>query len=144
MQAPCEVRKWQVVNGIRTGERLVRPLVVAAGGAMGAGARWGLGEVMSGGELWREVLVLLTVNTLGSLILGAVVFVTASGARELLRLGLGVGFCGGLTTFSTFAVLTLDVRDSSVIAAVGFVVSSVVLAVAAVMSGAWLAQRRTV
>ena len=99
--------------------RPTRFLVVACGGAAGAAARWGVTETLganTGGFDWT----LVAVNTVGSFLLGLVMFaasdarrehggaavkdpdrslvmVAASdGRRELLRLGLGVGFCGEL------------------------------------------------
>ncbi len=57
----------------------------------------------------------LTVNLLGSFLLG--IFIYGLGDRELispnLRLFLGVGFCGGFTTFSTFSLETLNLLKDS-------------------------------
>lgn len=57
----------------------------------------------------------LIVNFLGSIILGFVIY--GLGDKELIssniRLLLGVGFCGGFTTFSTFSLETMNLlRDS--------------------------------
>ena len=82
--------------------RVAPAVAVACGGAAGATLRWGLTRSLGGvedGFPW----MLLGVNTAGSLLLGLLVVVTAEGRRELWRLGLGPGFCGSLTTFSTLA-----------------------------------------
>ena len=80
---------------------------------------------------------LLIVNTAGSFVLGLVAFRVATGGREIVRLGLGVGFCGGLTTFSSFAIAAAELgRDEQTATAVIFVIASVVAAVIAVMAGA--------
>ena len=120
--------------------RAASTIAVACGAATGAAARWGILESTGydGGFPWA----LLGVNTVGSFVLGAVVFTTASGVRELLRLGVGVGFCGSLTTFSTFAVLAAELgQDGNIATAAAFVVLSVAAAVAAVAVGGAAAKR---
>ncbi len=85
---------------------------------------------------------LLGVNVAGAFVLGLVAFRTASGHREMLRLGVGVGFCGGLTTFSAFAVTAADLlRDEHLTTATTFVTVSFVLAVGALLGGATLRRR---
>lgn len=112
---------------------------VALGGASGAGVRW-LIETVVGDPAFPWAL--LAVNIVGAFVLGLVAFRTATGHRELLRLGVGVGFCGGLTTFSAFAVATADLlRDERATTATVFVTVSFALAVAAVLSGATLRRR---
>ncbi len=75
--------------------------VVAAGGALGSLARWGLAVALphSGpGWPWSTLIVNLT----GSLLLGIlIVVVDRRPAHRLLYPFLGVGVLGGWTTFST-------------------------------------------
>ncbi|HEY0022786.1 MAG TPA: CrcB family protein [Longimicrobium sp.] len=80
-------------------------LLVALGGAAGAVARYGAGRwvgVPAGaGFPWAT----FGVNVAGSLLLGIVVaLVPPDDPRRAL---LAVGFCGGLTTFSTFGYETM-------------------------------------
>ena len=112
------------------------------GGAAGAAVRWGIVESL-GHDSSSFPWALLGVNTAGSLLLGAVVFVAAAGdGRELLSLGLGVGFCGSFTTFLSFAVIAAELgRDGDIATAVIFVVASVAAAVAAVIAGGSAARR---
>lgn len=85
---------------------------------------------------------LVVVNVVGSFVLGTVAFRVTTGRREWLRLGVGVGFCGGLTTFSAFAVDTAEMlRDERLGAAGFFLAVSTVGAVAAVAAGARLRRR---
>lgn len=81
-----------------------RPFIaVAVGGALGTLARHG--ALFAD---WRSSLVVLGLNLAGSTALGALVALRASAGRGGLHdpwfALLGVGFCGGLTTFSTHAL----------------------------------------
>ncbi len=98
-------RTGRTVTGRRT--HLTAPVLVpvAIGTAAGALVRAGI-------EVWvgQAVISLTIVNTAGSLLLGFLVAwlagPSALGQRAgRFRLLLGTGFCGGLTTYSTFAAL---------------------------------------
>ena len=114
-------------------------LVVAAGGAIGATARWAVIEPLGLHAFpWAQ----LVVTASGSVVLGLVAFRAADGRHELVRLGVGVGFCGGLTTFSGFAVAAAELgRDERLGTAVSYVFWSLVIAVAAIALGATLRRR---
>ncbi len=75
-----------------------------AGGALGAGARYGVGlwAVRSLGTWpWGT----FTVNLVGGLLMGLLAGAAAAGlAGEPGRLTLGVGLLGGFTTFSAFSL----------------------------------------
>lgn len=75
-------------------------LAVMAGGAVGALGRWGIDYVVSERTSGPLPLGTLAVNMLGSFLLGMVLGMD----NELLRILLGTGLCGALTTYSTFAV----------------------------------------
>jgi len=64
---------------------------------------------------------LLMVNAVGSVLIGLVFAFSEPGGRlqlsPALSLGLTAGFCGAMTTFSTFAVETLSLLAEPVLAA---------------------------
>lgn len=77
------------------------PLLVALGAAVGAPLRYWLAQRWDGEGF---PLGIWLANVLGSAILGLLVGLGAEGRALTL---LGVGFCGALSTFSTFAVQTV-------------------------------------
>jgi fluoride exporter len=80
----------------------------------------------------------LTVNAVGSLVLGMVAGAVSGGAPTWLMTVVGTGFCGALTTFSTFGFETLLlVEEGSVLEA--FVNASVSLLIGFVAcAGGWV------
>jgi fluoride exporter len=118
-----------------------RALAIAAGGVAGAGLRWSVaGEVAAGGMPWR----ILAVNLGGSFLLGMLLAGEWShpSARLTLHDAGAIGFCGGLTTFSTFAVEVAElIRADDLATAGAYVAASVVGAIAAVVLGAALLRR---
>ena len=78
------------------------------------------------------------INATGCLVVGFVIaaLVDRGSSPEWLRAGLVVGFCGGYTTFSTFAQETLDLVEAHDLAiALVSVSANVVLGVLAVLLG---------
>jgi CrcB protein len=75
----------------------------------------------------------LAVNVAGCAVLGLVVVLSERALpSRYLRPLLGTGFCGGLTTFSTFAVETdLLVRAGRLATAATYLVASVLIGLAA-------------
>ncbi|MDP6480823.1 MAG: CrcB family protein [Acidimicrobiales bacterium] len=72
--------------------------LVAVGGTAGAGTRW---AVLTLGPSTTFPWSVLIVNLVGCAILGVLV---GRAVHHRARLLVGAGFCGGLTTFSTFTV----------------------------------------
>jgi CrcB protein len=77
------------------------------------------------------------VNVVGSLILGLITGAAASGgASPQVQLAAGTGFCGALTTYSTFSYETLRLLEGDArLFAVANVVSSIVAGVVAASLG---------
>ncbi|MDT0270458.1 fluoride efflux transporter CrcB [Streptomyces sp. DSM 44915] len=101
--------------------------LVALGGAVGALARYGVDRAIrarhDGTFPWGTLLV----NLLGSLVLGGLTGALLAGAAgEWLGPLLGVGFCGALTTYSTFSYETLRLAETGRLpAAAGGVLATV-------------------
>lgn len=93
----------------------------------------------------------LTVNTLGSFLMGAVMgsifFMTnrmGDGLAEPVRLLLTAGFLGGFTTFSSFSMETLTLlRGGSILYAIGNISANVLLGLASAGCGLLLAWQFT-
>jgi fluoride exporter len=74
---------------------------VAAGGALGALARWGLGEVVPDGSGFPWTT--FGINVSGSFLLALLPAFAVVRRHRPLALGLGPGMLGGFTTLSTYA-----------------------------------------
>ena len=75
-------------------------LLVALGGAFGSVCRYLVSRMMESSFPWGT----FTVNILGSLLIGLLVGLVTKGVLSPdMKLLLVTGFCGGFTTFSTFA-----------------------------------------
>jgi CrcB protein len=107
-------------------------VLLALAGGLGALARFVVdGEVRARRRGSFPVAILL-VNVAGSFLLGLLTGLVRAGADDAWRLVLGVGFCGGFTTFSTTVVDTVRLaRGGEVRAAVANAAGTLVLAVAA-------------
>lgn len=111
---------------------------VVLGGAVGTALR-----VAAEAQLPRPAdlpLPTLLVNVVGALVLGALLEGLArrgadTGRRRAARLLVGTGFCGGLTTYSTFAVEVDLLLAGRPLAGVGYAVVSVLLGLAAAAAG---------
>jgi CrcB protein len=114
-------------------------LVIAVGGALGALARWSIGEAWptSAGRFpWPT----FAINVTGCLAIGAFMVLADKviRGRVYLRPFVGVGILGGFTTFSTFAVETTRLVGDEPRLALLYGVATPTLAIVAVALGAAL------
>jgi len=115
-----------------------RALLVGTGGFIGSIARYWFGGVV---QRWTGTSFpagTLAVNIVGSFILGVVLALSFD--RDLVspnvRLLLGVGFCGGFTTMSTFSYETVALlREGSLVAGIGNIGASIIACLCAVWLG---------
>lgn len=119
--------------------------LVALGGGVGAVARYllGVASLHRFGPSWPAGT--FTANVFGGLLMGLLVgwlALRGGGDQERLRLLLGVGLLGGFTTFSAFSLETvLMIERRAYGEALGYVLVSVVLSIAALFAGLMLMRR---
>jgi fluoride exporter len=102
---------------------LMNLIAIGIGGALGSIARH---ELNTYTLFTHFPLGTLMENWIGSLMLGVLTgWVLYRKVREWLRVGLGVGFCGGFTTMSTFAADTLFLYEYSLAQLFAYVFLSV-------------------
>jgi fluoride exporter len=120
--------------------------LVAVGGVVGTLSRYGLAVLApsrAGSWPWGT----FTANMVGALVLGALLEALArsgpdEGWRQRARLLVGTGFCGGLTTYSTFATeADLLVRSHDSGLAVAYLATSVIGGLLATVAGIAVAAR---
>jgi len=110
-------------------------IAVGAGGFLGAVSRYLMGMIpfLQKGSLPYHTLL---INVLGAVLIGIVV--KTADSTEILNpstvLFLKVGICGGFTTFSTFFL-----QSGRPVAFAVYAIASVVLCVAGVLGGKWIA-----
>lgn len=111
-------------------------LLVAAAGAAGVLARYGLSSSVHGSALpWTTAAI----NLAGSFLLG--VLVVVDWWTPEARTAVGVGFLGGFTTYSTFSVqAVLEADGGRWGTAVAYVAVSVVGGIACAAAGFLLAR----
>ena len=118
-------------------------LFASVGGAIGAGLRFLVNEAFAARGLLAFPWATLTVNVLGSFIMGvcAAMFVHRSHLSPELRTFVLTGVLGGFTTFSAFSMdvaRLFEVGEST--AALVYILSSVAVSIAAVFLGLWVAR----
>jgi CrcB protein len=105
-------------------------LLIFIGGGVGSVLRYGIAHLFSVKTAFHPLLATLSVNTVGSFCLGALVayFARQNGQNENIALALTVGLCGGFTTFSTFSLEIINLfKTGDFIQASIYISSSILL-----------------
>ena len=116
-------------------------LQVALGGAIGASLRFlaGVGLVRLVGHGFPVAII--TVNVVGSFLMGVFVVMAAHRGLTYLSPFVMTGVLGGFTTFSAFSLEAVTLYERGDVGqAVLYVAISVVVSIAALVAGLWVAR----
>ncbi|MEV7242224.1 fluoride efflux transporter CrcB [Streptomyces sp. NPDC093248] len=116
-------------------------LLVVLGAAVGAPLRYLTDRAVQARHDSLFPWGTFVVNVTGCLVLGLLTGAASAGAAgQHLRLLLGTGLCGALTTYSTFSYETLRLTEAgAALYAAANAAASVVAGLAAAFAGVWLA-----
>ena len=134
---------WLTMGGARATDRamIITFLQVGLGGAIGAMLRFGAGLLLirAGGQGFP--VAMLSVNVLGSFLMGLFVVWSSHRGLEGLNMFVMAGILGGFTTFSAFSLEAfLLFERGQVGAAAAYVALSVGLSIGALVFGVWAAR----
>ena len=133
----------QKFSYLRTATVMIKSILfVFLGGGLGSALRYGLGTWLNPNN--ELAIGTFSVNILGSLLIGLLMgwFFKWPNIDDGMRLFLAVGFCGGFTTFSAFAIEQVNmIRNGAFTYALIYATSSIVLGVLAVFLGLWLSRQ---
>ena len=117
-------------------------LLVITGAAVGAPLRYLTDRAVQSRHDTVFPWGTFTVNVLGSLILGIITgAATSGGASPQVQLAVGTGFCGALTTYSTFSYETLRLlEDDARLFAAANIVASIVAGLGSALLGVAISQ----
>lgn len=113
-------------------------VAVGAGGALGAILRVAVGQWLAGPFPWAT----FTVNAVGSLLLGAVLALhEVRPVSQSVLAFVALGFCGSVTTFSTFSFQSFDLlRQGAHGQAMANILLNVVVCIGCVALAHWVAR----
>ena len=118
-------------------------LAVFLGGGLGAATRYLTGFYMTKVLTVNLPAATFSDNVTGSFLIGFlyILFIEKTDLSPALKLALTVGFCGGLTTFSTFSIELFEmIKNAQFIQAFVYALLSVIICLLAVTVGVYCAK----
>lgn len=118
-------------------------LAIALGGALGSVLRFALNEAISNRFGRAFPWGTLSINVIGSFLIGALVVLLLERweVSPAVRLGLMVGVLGGFTTFSSFSLEVVNLmQNGAFLRAMTYVAASVTACILAAAAGIYLAR----
>ncbi len=125
-------------------EALTKILSIAAGGALGAVARYLINISPFGARFGKFPFATFFINVSGSFLIGFLLIVSTDkyAVPENLRLAVLIGFLGAFTTFSTFELEIYELlKEGAFATAALYFALSVAVGFAGVAAGVALAKR---
>jgi CrcB protein len=124
--------------------------IVAAGGAVGAGLRYGITLSVSTLSMpsWAGIpLATVGINVVGAFLLGVLLELLTrhgpdTGWSRRARLGLGTGGLGGFTTYSALATETVTLSVIHPGFGIAYALGTVIIGAGSTAAGIWLGRRQ--
>ncbi len=116
-------------------------ILIGTGGFFGSVLRYGTNEMVLKLIETNKPLGTFAVNVVGSFIIGIVLGLFENGTliSANWKMFLAVGFCGGFTTFSSFALENLSMMQAQqFFTSILYIVISIFVGLLAVYSGFWI------
>lgn len=112
-------------------------LVIGVGGALGSILRYGTGQLVSKYFQGKFPLATASINLLGCFLIGLLIaYFLKHDNTQTWKLFLITGFCGGFTTFSTFAAENIAlIQQQQYATALSYIGMSVFFGLLAVWAG---------
>ena len=118
-------------------------IAIFTGGGIGAVIRYLTGLIILKYSYLSLLPATFIVNVAGSFLIGFlyIFFIEKQELNPAIKLALTVGFCGGLTTFSTFSLELFEmIKNAHFINAFLYIIISIIICVTAVITGAYIAK----
>lgn len=117
-------------------------ILVALGGVVGSLSRYFISKVFAHIMLFNIPIIILSINILGSFLMGIVFQYSQENANENIKHFISLGVLGSFTTFSTFSLEAYNLfTQDKVTEAIIYILASVVISILALYLGILLIKK---